>query len=142
MKHYLCKYHYNWADESDFHGIELIDDTEREYRQEILNLIHKYQIDPEIELWFGTNESDYYSLSDIVNLGTVIAEETYDDIKNLVCEYDGTFGFIPDLRNEIECLFNDLDLDLEYDVKRNPDKLEKYELNEIQFYQELQSLGI
>ena len=108
----------------------------------LIYTLENFQIDPEIELWFGTNESDYYSLSDIVNPGIVIAEETYDDIKNLICEYDGTFGFVPDLRNEIECLFDNLDLDLEYDVERNPDKLEKYELSEIQFYQELRSLEI
>lgn len=142
MKHYLCKHRYDWSDECDFYGLELIDDAEREYRQEILNLIDKYGIDPYVTLYFGTNESEEYPLSKVVKIGTAIAEETYDDIKNLICDYDGTFGYVPDLYDVLEWMYDDLDVDIDYDVKKNPDKLNQDELDQICFYQQLTSLEI
>lgn len=137
MKHYLCKYNFNWADEADFKGIELIDEETHKRRLEIQKLISEYEIDPEIILCFGTNEDDYFGLSEVIDSGKVIVEESYDDIKNLICDGHDSFGFVPDLGDILDILFDQVDVDLEYDVKSNPDKLNEDELNEIEFYQKL-----
>lgn len=140
MKHYLCKYNFNWSDEADFEGIELIDEEIHKHRLEIQKLISEYNIDPEITLCFGTNEYDYFDLSEIIDPGKVVAEESYDDIKNLVCDGYDSFGFVPYLDDTFDVLFDETDIDLEYDIKLNPDKLSEKDLNEIEFYQKLHNL--
>jgi hypothetical protein len=140
MKHYLCKYNFNWADEADFEGIELIDEETHNRRREIQKLISEYNIDPEITLYFGTNEDDYFNLSEVIDPGEVIAEESYDDIKNLICDGYDCFGFVPYLGDIIDILFDQVEVDLEYDINSNPDKLNEDELNEIEFYQKLYRL--
>ena len=140
MKHYLCKYNFNWADEADFEGIELIDEETHNRRREIQKLISEYNIDPEITLCFGTNEDDYFNLSEVIDSGKVVAEESYDDIKNLICDGYDSFGFVPYIDDIFDILFDETDIDLEYDIKSNPDKLSEDDSNEIEFYQKLHNL--
>ena len=140
MKHYLCKYNFNWADEAEFPGIELIDEEIHKRRHEIQKLISEYNIDPEINLYFGSNQDDYFGLSEVIDSGKVIAEESYDDIKNLICDGYNCFGFVPDLGDIFDILFDQVEVDLEYDINSNPDKLNEDELNEIEFYQKLYNL--
>ena len=144
MNHYLCKYEYNWADECDFSGFEIIDDKEREFRQKVIDLMNKYEIDPQISIGYGSNEyDDDFRLSWIVDAGEIIAEETYDDLNKLF--FNGSnwseFGFVPNVHDSIYYLLDECDVNLEYDVDKNPEKLEEDELNEIRFYQELKKLN-
>ena len=140
MKHYLCKYNFSCGDECDFTGIELINEETHKRRREIQKLISEYNLDPEINLYFGTNEDDYFDLSEIIDSGKAVAEESYDDIKNLICDGYDSFGFVPYLDDIFDMLFDQVEVDLEYDVKSNPDKLDENELNEIEFYQKLYDL--
>ena len=136
--HYLCKHCYNWADEADFEGLEIIDEKEHSYRSEILNLLKKYKVDPLVSLCFGTNEDETYKLSEVVNPGEPISDEEAKIIDKLL---SNEFRYVPYIEYDLDSIVEDA-----YDEyqpegdKIETEGLEGIELRFAQFINELTEL--
>lgn len=136
--HYLCKHCYNWSDEADFEGLEIIDEKEHSYRSKILNLLEKYKVNPLVSLCFGTNEDETYKLSEVVNPGEPISDEEAEIVDKLL---SNEFGYVPYIEYDLDSIVEDA-----YDEyqpegdKIETEGLEGIELRFAQFINELTEL--
>lgn len=91
QKYYLLKYDYNWADEADFRGFQLVD-------QKGLDAINK-GIDEAYyprEHYFGTNEEIIFEDASEVREGIEVIEITHIDYETLKNLFGMGFGSTPD----------------------------------------------
>lgn len=59
MNYYLITHNYNWADEADFKGFDLLPEDEYNKLHNRLNNVDEKKL---ITFYFGTNEDDEYSI--------------------------------------------------------------------------------
>lgn len=109
MKYYYNSYRINWADEADFYGFELIDETEIQRRKEICKLAAELDEDCGYRICFGSNEDDDNIDLDIIipDRPKEITKAQRDSISEVVgCQFG--FEYVDYL---LEQLYDRLDKD-------------------------------
>lgn len=110
MKYYYNSYRINWADEANFYGFELIDETEIQRRKEICRLARELGEDCGYRICFGSNEDDdNIDLSMIIpNSPKLITEAQYNSISGVI-GYQFGFEYIDYLLEQLYDRLEDKD---------------------------------